>query len=111
MIERDYYNTGELRHETLRDGQNLKCRLWYKNGQLSYEITYYREKKHGTQKGWWKDGRIAYEAPYIQGQLHGISIGWDHNNQLCYKYHYLYGDKVSEKEYRRHELIEKLSGL
>lgn len=86
-------------------------RQYYNNGRLWYEIPYHKGYYHGTEKWWWGNGRLRYKCQRYKGQPHGISTGWYKNGQLNYKTYFLYGDPVSKEEYRRHELILKLSGL
>ena len=84
---------------------------YYKNGQLKYERSYQNEKKHGINKGWYENGQLKYEWLYQNGKEHGINKVWYENGQLKYEHYCLYGEQVSIKEYRKHELITQLSGL
>ena len=82
---------------------------YYPNGQLEHEIPYHQGQLHGLAKYWYENGQIKYEVPYYQGQQHGIAKWWYENGQLWCENYYLYGEPVTEEEYRKHELVVKLS--
>ena len=80
-------------------------RLWYEepvneNGQL-----------HGTMRVYYQNGQLMYEKQYRNGQLHGAMYHWDSYGELRWKAFHLYGKEVDEEEYKRHTLIEKISGV
>ena len=84
---------------------------WHKNGQPRYEHNLHNGQPHGVDKGWHENGQLWYKISYHQDQRHGISKYWHSDGKLIYEKYFLYGNKVTEEEYRRHEIIEKLSGL
>lgn len=86
-------------------------RDYYSNGQLCSETPYSEGQAHGILKAWWADGRRWYKVTFYEGQRHGIAEYWYKDGRLFHKGYYLYNDPVIEEEYRRHELIKKLSGL
>lgn len=59
----------------------------------------------------YNNGNLRWEESYHEGQRHGIFKHWHRNEEFCCEDYYLYGNKVTKEEYRKHELIEKLSGL
>ena len=82
---------------------------YYPNGQLEHEIPYHQGQRHGIGKWWYENGQLQYETTYHQGQLHGIGKWWHEDGQFWYENYYLYDKQVTEEEYRKHELIVKLS--
>ena len=86
-------------------------RGYYDNGQLRYERSHHEGKSHGIMKWWYKDGQLWSEFSYREGQRHGIFKSYYHSGQPSYQIHYLYNNQVTREEYRRHGIIEKLSGL
>ena len=86
-------------------------RGYYDNGQLQYERPHHEGQLHGIMKWWYKDGRLWSEFSYHEGQRHGEFKSWYNDGQSIYKIYYLYNNQVTREEYRRHEIIVKLSGL
>lgn len=109
-------------------------RTYHNNGQLAVKIPYYKNKIHGIVKHWYTNGQLRYEFPYNQGQLCGIEKWWlecgflrykvsyykyrrhgvekwYNKNKQCEKNYYLHGEQVTEEEYRKYKLIEKLACL
>ena len=84
---------------------------WRENGQLGCEAQYQNHKRHGVSKGWYEDGKLKYEEPYQNGKWHGVHKDWNEDGKIIYKQYLLYNEKVSEEEYRKHELIEQLAGI
>lgn len=84
---------------------------YFIDGELRFKHLYYQGQFHGICKGWYKNGQLRYEEPYHEGHRHGIVKMWYENKELKNKRYFLYGKKVTEKEYRRYELIEQLACL
>lgn len=86
-------------------------RKYYDNGRLRYEAPYYKNLRHGIRKWWYENGQPECELPYYQNQRHGLSMWWYENGKPEFKSYHLYGEQVSEEEYHKHKLIEKLACL
>jgi len=138
-VERTYFADGTLEIETHYNSQNQRHGRsigWYTNGQIRWEENYVNGQRHGKSLWWYDNGQKYVELGYCQGQRHGKNIMWHTNGQkewevdyrngkahgkyiLWPRYncenprvrYYLYGNPVSEEEYRKHQLIEKLAGL
>ena len=63
------------------------------------------------KRSYYPSGQLAYEIPYQNNQRHGIEKSWHESGKLQLKKYYLYNEGVSKEEYRKHELVEKLSWL
>jgi len=68
-------------------------------------------KRHGACRWFNQFGRLSYEEMNINGELHGPARSFGLFGIIIKTKYWIYGEKVSEKEYRRFKLIEKLSGL
>jgi len=51
-------------------------RLWFENGDLSYEATYAQGKLHGYSKTWWRNGNLRSESHHQKGLSHGTQKQW-----------------------------------
>lgn len=112
-ITRKNYDNGQLMYE-IPYHQNQKHGIekwWHSNGELQSEHLYHKGQLHGIVKWWHRNGRLEHETTYYEGQHHGIAENWTKDGKLYYRHYHLYNNKVTEEEYRCHELIKKLSGL
>ena len=92
------------------DGVEIK-RDYYTNGQLSFEYNYKDGKLHGLSKEWYSSGAIGCERYFKNGKRHGPDKFWKEHQKLTHVDYYLYGNRVTEEEYKTHDLIEKLAEL
>ena len=86
-------------------------KYYYETGELSYEAPYKNGERHGIWKGYYITGELSYESPYENGELHGVERVHYETGEVKYTNYYLYGNKVTEEEYRKHELTEQLANI
>lgn len=110
-VKRDHYKNGQLRYEVPYHNykQHGIEKWWHDNGQIQYEISWYKGQRHGIYKWWYDNGQVRLEAIFYCNQRHGIIKEWYSSGMLDYKKYYLYHKEVTEEEYRKHKLIERLA--
>lgn len=89
-------------------------RTYYRNGNLYTRIGYNAlGQKHGIDAMFFEDcpGILLWETPYVNGKRHGVEYEYDRAGNIKYKAYYLFNTSVAAEEYKRHVLIEQLSGL
>ncbi|MDL2228061.1 toxin-antitoxin system YwqK family antitoxin [Bacteroidales bacterium OttesenSCG-928-K03] len=87
-----------------QDGNNIKLKSHYKNGELNGPTTrwYYNGLKEaeeyyknnlldGVRKEWDKNGHLIIEEEYVAGNLDGVSKKWYSNGQIQIDAYYLNG--------------------
>ena len=84
-------------------------KTWYWNGQPEWEALW-ENGKLTSIKRWYRNGKIEFERPFVNGK-HGITRWWYKNGQIESEDYYLYGGKVTEEEFRKHELVVELAGI
>lgn len=90
IIERHYYN----------NSKNIWC-----------EIPTIDGKWHGIKKTYHPSGTIYSCVSFNHGQNHGLYKVYTYDNHPGYESYYIHGNLVSEKEWRKHELITQLADL
>lgn len=96
VTENDYIQTFEER---------------YRNGKLYYKGTRKGNKLHGSLEVWYINGVLKEYSEFSNNVNHGSCLEWDCKGNLIKEEYYLYGNRVSEEEYLKHKLIERLSGV
>lgn len=81
---------------------------YYPNGKILSRSEYIGNVRNGFREIFGADGSTHYYANYKNDKLHGPSQPVVHTDTIVY---WLYGRKVSDDEYHKHILIEKMSGL
>lgn len=84
---------------------------YYENGQIRWSWPIKNGEYNGMCRGWYKDGKLWYEWPCRNGRWYGLRREWDLHGKLIVKQYHLYDKKVSEEEFRRHELTIQLAGI
>ena len=59
-------------------------KVWYENGQLSFEDYYKDGKLDGESKSWYENGQLRYQQFYKDGKVYGEHKNWYENGQLFY---------------------------
>ena len=84
---------------------------YHENGNLWFEYHYEGGKEHGLCRGWYVSGELRYEDTFYKGQLHGVRKDYGKDGKLDHREYWIYSQEVSEEEYRKHILIEKMAGI
>lgn len=79
-----YYSDGE---------RNGKCRHWYANGNLCYDLFYVRGKLHGEAKYWHENGELYGHRFYVNGKKNGKFTLWCSDGQI-YGHRFYVNDKL-----------------
>ena len=117
MLERDYYENGQLKlernyedgklhgisKEYFENGQlkfihNQKngeyhglLKGYYIDGKLKYEFNYKNDKKDGLCKDYYETGQLKFECNYKEGKLHGLCKRFYETGQLEHEDNYKEG--------------------
>ena len=117
MLERDYYENGQLKlernyedgklhglsKEYFENGQlkfihNQKngeyhglLKGYYIDGKLKYEFNYKNDKKDGLCKDYYETGQLKFEGNYKEGNFHGLCKDYYETGQLKFECNYKEG--------------------
>ena len=100
MLERDYYENGQLKLEhNYEDGKlHGLSKEYFENGQIKYIHNYKNGEYHGLLKGYYVDGKLKYEFNYKNDKKDGLCKDYFENGQLKFEGNY--------KEGKRHGLCK-----
>ena len=98
-IEKIYHKNGNLRYEiSYKNGKLDGIEKFYdKSGILRYEISYKNGKLDGIKKEYYESGALQRELPYKDGKPEGISKSYHENGTLRYEIF----DKDNKEEWRK----------
>ena len=93
MLERDYYENGQLKLEhNYEDGKlDGLSKEYFENGQLKYIHNYKNGEYHGLLKGYYIDGKLKYEFNYKNDKKDGLCKDYFENGQLKFEGNYKEG--------------------
>lgn len=57
-------------------------RIFYRSGELMYEIPFVNDKKHGIEKEYYENGQVRCEIPFDNGNRHGMEKEYDENGNI-----------------------------
>ena len=60
---------------------------------------------------YYKDGAVRRIESWKGNRWHGSTTGYDRSGAMCYTFYFNYGKRISEEEYKRIELIEKIANI
>ena len=93
MLERDYYENGQLKLEhNYEDGKlHGLSKEYFENGQLKFIHNHKNGEYHGLLKGYYVDGKLKYEFNYKNDKKDGLCKDYFENGQLKFEGNYKEG--------------------
>ena len=84
MLERDYYENGQLKLERNYEDGKLHglSKEYFENGQLKFIHNQKNGEYHGLLKGYYIDGKLKYEFNYKNDKKDGLCKEYFENGQL-----------------------------